>query len=333
MRRLSYFSYSVVLSLLLASGGMATIAHGQSIGDTDPLTLTVDPSYPAPYSTVTVTPGSTLIDLSSSNITFTLNGKVIQKSSGAEPVTVTVGGPGKATTVTVTATVDGKSYVKSIVFHPAEVALIEEPISTTHPFYLGGPLLASEGRVRLVALPDFRTTTGAAISPSALVYTWKNGDQILQDASGIGKSTLSAVAPDQYRDTTITLTVATQDQSIVGESSVAISPVDPIVRIYQNDPLLGPLFNQALPATFTITDSERTFRAVPYYFSESPTLAWQVNGVASQSGQDITVRPSGSGVGSALLSIAANAVDYPQNAAAQLSVTFGVKQSTGIFGL
>ena len=323
----------VILCVLVFAGNAVGVAHAQDIGAVDPLTITLNPSYPAPYSTVTVTPGSTLIDLSSSNLTFSVNGKVVQKSSGAEPVTVQVGGPGQTTIIGIVATIDGKSYTKNISLHPADVALVEEPTSTTHPFYLGGPLLASEGRVRLIALPDFRTTSGAAIPASSLVYTWRNGDQILQTASGIGKSILSAMAPDRYRDTTITVTVTTQDQSIVGESSIALSPVDPVMRIYQNDPLLGPLFNQALPDNFTITDSERTFRAVPYYFSEVPTIAWQVNGTDSQNGQDITVRPTGSGVGSALLAVAAKAINFPQDAAASLSVTFGVKQSTGIFGL
>lgn len=330
MKRSLFFLTLLLTVFVFRSAGFA---QAQAIGGTDPLTLTIDPTYPAPYSTVTITPASTLIDLSSSNITFTVNGKVVQKSSGAEPISIQLGGPGLTTTIVVSASVSGKTYQKSITLHPADVALIEEPISTTHPFYRGAPLLASEGRVRLVALPDFRTVKGATIAPSSLVYTWRNGDQILESASGIGKSVLSATAPARYRDTTITVTVTTQDQSMVGEANIPLSPVDPFVRIYQNDPLLGPLFNQALPDSFTITDSERTFRAVPYFFSEIPSLAWQVNGASSQSGQDITVRPTGSGIGSALLEIAAKAAHFPQIANNTLSVAFGIKRSTGIFGL
>jgi hypothetical protein len=321
-----------MLLLFLYAGG-TTPTYAQTVAGVDPLTVTISPSYPAPYTNVLVTPGSTLIDLSSTNITFSVNGKVVQKSSGAEPFTVTVGGAGQTTSITVTASIDGKIYSKNVAIHPADVALIEEPVSTTHPFYKGGALLASQGRVRLIAVADFRTASGASIVSQNLVYTWRNGDQILESSSGIGKSVLSATAPDRYRDTTITVTVATQDQSIVGEASAVLSPIDPFVRVYQNDPLLGPLFNQALSDNFTITDSERTFRAVPYFFSEFPTLSWQVNGTNSQSGQDITVRPTGSGVGSALLAIAAKALHYPQSANASLSVAFGIKKSTGIFGL
>ncbi len=303
------------------------------VASVDPLNVSIDPSYPKPYSTVTITPGSNLIDLTSSVVTISSNGTVVQRGSGAEPVQITVGGPGELTTVTVTATLEGKTYTKKLAIRPADVALVSEPLSTTHPFYKGGALLASQGRVRLVAMPNFQTSTGAIIPAKNLVYTWKNDDQVLESASGIGKSSIVATAPNRYRDTTVTVTVTTPDQSLVGQASIAISPIDPTIRIYQSDPLLGPLFNVALSKNITITGTEKTFRAIPYNFSENPALTWSVNGTVSQSGGDITVRPTGTGVGTALLAIAAKARNFPQLAQASLSVAFGAKTSTGIFGL
>ncbi len=307
-----------------------SFAQGATV---DALTVSLEPSYPKPYSVVTVTPGSTLIDLSASTVTISVNGKVVQQGSGSQPAQVSVGGLGQATTITVTATNEGKVYTKKLTVRPADVALISEPFSTTHPFYKGGSLLASNGRVRLVAMPDFRTGTGASIPPKNLVYTWRNGDQVLESASGIGKYSITATAPNRYRDSVVTVTVATSDQSLVGQSSIEITPTDPIVRIYQNDPLLGPLFNLALAKNTTLSSEEKTFRAVPYYFSETPSINWMVNGTASQGGADITVRPTGSGVGTALLAVAAKAKNFPQQAQTTLSVAFGVKSSSGIFGL
>jgi hypothetical protein len=280
---------------------------------------------------VTVTPESSLIDLSASTVTFSVNGKVVQKGSGAESAQIAVGGPGTVTTVTVTAVNNGQTYTKSLTIRPADVALIVEPTSTTHPFYEGGSLIGSEGRIRIIAVPDLRTSAGVQIPASNLVYTWKNGSQILQSSSGIGKSVLSATAPVRYRDTTLTVTVTSQDSSVVGQASVVIAPRDPLIRIYENDPLLGPRFDTALSNTITLNDSEATYRAVPYYFTTLPTLTWQVNGSASQSGQDITVRPSGSGQGTAVLGVSGSSGSLGQSASGQLSVTFG-KSSTGIFG-
>ncbi len=322
-----------LLSAVLVLGGAFALSHSvhAQLGNVDPLEITIDPLYPKPYQIITVTPDSSYIDLSSSQVTISVNGSVVQKGSGTEGASVAVGGPGKATVVTVTAVNNGQTYTKSLTIHPADVALLLEPQSTTHPFYEGSPLIASEGTVRAVALPDLRTSTGASIPASSLVYTWKNGDQVLQDQSGIGKSVLTAVAPVRYRDTTLSVTVSSQDSSVVGYAEAAISPTDPFVFAYENDPLLGPRFENALPDTVSLTDSEKTYRAVPYFFASIPSIAWQVNGTPSQSGQDITVRPTGSGKGTALLGVTATAGDQLANTS--FSVQFGSSQSTGIFGL
>jgi len=323
-----------ILSAVAVFGGAFILsgngAHAQ-LGNVDPLTITISPQYPKPYQIVTVTPDSSYIDLSSSQVTISVNGAVVERGSGTQGASVAVGGPGKATTITVTASANGQTYTKSLTIHPADVALLVEPQSTTHPFYEGAPLIASEGRVRVVALPDLRTSSGDPIPPSSLVYTWKNGDQILQDQSGIGKSVLTAVAPVRYRDTTLSLTVATQNSSVVAYAQTAIAPTDPFVRMYENDPLLGPRFENALSNSVALTDSEKTYRAVPYFFASIPSISWQVNGAPSQSGQDITVRPTGSGKGTALLGVSASASGQLANTS--LSVQFGVSQSTGIFGL
>jgi hypothetical protein len=323
----------VFAALLLLTGAHPVFAQQVPAG-TDPLTVSIDPQYPAPYQAVTVTPDSTLIDLSSSQVTISVNGTVIQKGSGSAPVQVQAGAAGVASTIKVVAvTSDGKTYSQSLVIRPADVALIVEPVSTSHPFYHGASLVASGGLVRLVALPNLRTASGALVPASSLVYTWKNGDQILESDSGIGKSVLTATAPVQYRNATITVTVATPDSSGVAQASAFISPVSPIVRIYQNDPLLGPLFNYALPDTIAMSDAEDTFRGVPYYFTGSPSLTWTVNDVASQAGQDITVRSNGAGSGTAVVGFEAKQSDTSQLGDTSMTVQFGAKKSLGIFGL
>jgi len=317
--------------LALAGFGAVYAAHAQ-LGGTDPLTISIDPDYPRPYQIVTVTPQSSLIDLAASTVTISANGTVVQKGTGGESASVAVGGPGTVTTITVTAVNNGQTYTKSLSIRPADVALVVEPTSTTHPFYEGGALIGSEGKLRIVAIPDLRTSSGAQISPANLVYTWKNGDQVLEGSSGIGKSILTATAPIRYRDTTITVTVSSQDSSVVGQASVLISPQDPLLRIYENDPLLGPRYDTALSNSITLTDSEATYRAVPYFFTSAPSLTWQVNGTPSQTGQDITVRPSGNGKGTAQLGVSASSGSLGQSANSALSVTFG-QSSSGIFGL
>jgi hypothetical protein len=317
------------LAFFFAAGA----AHAQALG-AEPLTLTLSPQYPGPYQTVTVTPVSNLIDLSRSTVTISVDGKVIHTGTGTESASFTTGGPGTSNTVTVSVASPDGIFTQSATVRPSSVALIEEPMSTTHPFYDGAAQVAAKGEVRLIAMADLRTSAGAApISPDKLVYTWRIGDQLMQDNSGIGKSVFTVVAPDQYRDAQISLTVSTQDGSLAGSASVTLAPVSPILLFYKDGPLLGPGFDSAVPGTFTMEGSEESFRAVPYFFASAPALAWSVNGVESAHDPVITLRPTGEGQGTAALSATASASGTFVSASQQTTIRFGQAASTGIFGL
>lgn len=333
-RPLASFSLASIVGLVAL--GMFTLpVYAQNLGSTNvqPLTLTSSPQYPAPYQTIAITPQSTSFDISNAIISVTNNGRPVYSGSGGADIPVTIGGPGTSNRITVKATVGGSSYTQSITLRPASVALVVEPISTTHAFYAGRALTPSQGRVRIVAIPDVRTSPTHAVSPSSLIYIWKLGDQELQDNSGVGQAVLNATAPQQYRDANITVTVQTQDSSVIAQSGVTISPIDPNIEVYENDPLMGPLFDNALTTNTVMNGNEETFRAVPYYFSTTPSLAWTINGATSGSNPDITLQSSGSGQGTASVSVTANQANPLLSAAESLSVLFGQKTSLGIFGL
>jgi len=312
---------------------IATSVHAQGIGSTEPITVLINPEHPRPYQSISISPRSTVLNLSASTVVITVNGSEVERGSGAVVGYARMGGPGEHTTVSVTVTSDGRTYSKQVVLRPADVSLIIEPVSTTHPFYKGAGLVSSEGRVRLVAVPDIRTAPGSPVAAQNLIYTWRLGNRILESASGIGKSTIEATAPVRYRDATISVTVTTQDSAIVAHAQSVISPIDPVIRIYRNDPLLGPLFDTALTNSITMLSDEETYRAVPYHFSSVPALTWQVNSVASGGDPDITVRSSGTGAGSALLSVSAKGNELFQSADTSLTVRFGEARAFGIFGL
>lgn len=324
--------FRTLAAMVLIGITVALPVHAQQAG-AEPLTISLSPQYPRPYQTVTVTPRSTLLDLAGSSVTVSANGAVVHKGSGAEQTNIRLGGPGSVTTISVSVVSEGKTYTKQAVVRPADVSLIIEPSGTAHPFYRGGVSVSSEGRLRIVAIPDIRTAAGARLSTQSLVYTWRLGDQILEAQSGVGKSTLTATAPVRYRDTTITLTVTSPDSAYVAQASTVVAPSDPLVRIYRNDPLLGPLFDSALTGTLAMDAEEQTFRAVPYFFASPPALTWSVNGAASGGEQDITLRSTGSGTGSASLTASAKQPANHQSADARLGIRFGSAGGLGIFGL
>lgn len=321
---------AALISLLM---GAASLAHAQTLG-ADPLTVDITPANPAPYQTITITPHSTLTDLSASTVTVTVNSAVISKGSGGTGVSATVGGPGTATNITVAVAGAGGNYSKSITLRPESVALIEEPTSTTHPFYGGGALIAPQGRVRLIAMPNFYSASGGSVAADSLVYNWKLGDQILQGSSGIGKSVLLVSAPVQYRDAAITVTVSSQDGSLVGSAAITLTPLSPVLLIYRNEPLLGPLFDEVAAEPYAMTGAEDSFRAVPYFFASAPAITWNVNGSADGTEPVVTVRTTGSSAGTAVLSATASQADTYQNAQDSRTIHYGASSSGGgIFGL
>lgn len=330
MQRRAASAFSIIVLFFM----LAIPAYAQ-VGTTsaDPLTTSLDPQYPAPYQTVNVTPSSNVFDIQNSSISVTVNGVSVYKGSGGQAVPVTVGGPGTATTIVVTATTAGHTYTDKTIIRPASVALVVEPVTTTHPFYGGKSLVSAASRVRVVAIADVRSSTSTALPASSLVYTWRLGNQVLESASGIGKNVLDASAPQKYRDAAISVTVSTQDGSISAVNSTSVNPVDPILRIYRNDPLMGPLFDTALSGSVTMTDTEETYRGIAYYFANPPALTWTVNNVSSGNDPDITVRSSGNGQGTANLGLSARQSDPLVTLAANIAVVFGKKSSTSIFGL
>ena len=319
-----------LLALLLSAAGV----HAQGLPGSDPLTLVISPQYPRPYQSVTIAPRSTLIDLTARTVRVSVNGITVYEGSGTQPTTFRTGGLGEQTTVVVTVTDPaGRTYTARQVLRPAEVSLIVEPVSTAHPFYQGGGLVASEGRVRLVAIADMRTAAGARLSNANLIYTWRLGNRILTDSSGIGRSTLTATAPVRYRNADITVTVTSPDSTLVGEARTIVSPVDPVARIYRNDPLLGPNFDVALADRFSMQDTEATFRAVGYFFSIPPTFAWTVNNATNGTDKDITVRATGNGQGTARLGVTATEQQTRRSAESRVTIDFGASSGFGFFGL
>lgn len=322
-------AFKVVAAALAAL--IALPVSAQQLPGIDPMTISITPQYPRPYETVVITPQSTLISLPASTVTISVDGTVVS-ANGSRSATVRLGGPGSVSNVRVSVSApDGEVYTRDLAIRPADVALVLESQSTTHSLYEGAALPAPEGRIRLVAMPDLRSSPGTRIPATSLNYTWAVGNRTLEAQSGIGRSTLTAIAPVRYRDSVITLTVATPDSSIVAQTRVTVSPTDPLVRIYRYDPLLGPWLSGALGGAITLSGSEDTFRAVPFFFGADPVLAWSVDGVERRRGADLTLRAEDGSQGSARVGITATGASATERATQALNITFG-NERQGIFG-
>jgi hypothetical protein len=320
------------ISLLVPSLAFAQSLGG--LGDISPFTISVTPQYPAPYSTATLSFLSTSLDLANATLNVSVGGKSFYQGS-AQPVAVTLGKAGSAADIVATLSVGDREYTQSVSIRPQDVAIIAEPIASAPPLYPGKSAVPLEGDVRVVAVASLRGAGGAALSPNALSYAWTVDDTRIANSSGIGKTAIIVASPMQYRTRNVSVIVTSSDGSLVGGASLALTPANPSVRIYENDPLLGIRFDRALRGTFSITGSESTLYAAPFALPTTggaPLIRWFLNGGAAQTGNSITLRPSGSGQGSASLSLTAGAGQYAA-AVADLSLIFGEKPSSNFFGL
>ena len=184
-------------------------------------------------------------------------------------------------------------------------------------------------------MANLQDAKGKALDPTTLSYTWTVDGTELDNFSGIGKDAIMVDSPLEYRSSSVSVVVQSQDGTLVGGDTLSLTASDPSVRIYENDPLLGILFDHALSDTYAITGAEDNLYAAPFALptsSGAPLLQWFLNGDAAQTGDSITLRPTGSGEGTASLSLVASAGESTK-ADEELSLSFGAAPSTGLFGL
>ena len=330
---LTVFAIALAAALPAAAAAQSLDTILPSLTNADPFTLSVDPTYPTPGSSVTITALSSNIDLTSATMTVFAGGKSIYQGN-VRSVAVPTGAAGVQTTVKVVITVGGTDYAKTISIRPEDVSLVVEPRATVPPLYPGKAVPPLDGNVRIVAVAGFRAG-GTAFDPASLSYVWTVDGARQTDASGIGKSTIVVATPMQYRTRAVSVVISTPDGTIASGASISLSPQEPTVRLYESDPLLGIRFDHALGSSYTIAGAEQTLYAAPFSFPTMnglPSLVWYLDGNQAQTGPVITLRPNGSGQGSASLSFVAADTSFAR-ATQSLSLTFGTQPSTSFFGL
>lgn len=330
------FELFTIFAIALILPIVASAESFGSLGDIggDAFTFSVSPQYPSPYGQATVSFLSSSIDLANATLAVSVGGKQIYQGS-VRPVFITLGKAGGVTGVTATISSVGVNYSQMISIQPQDVTIIAEPTSSAPPLYPGKPLVPLEGGVRIVAMANLKNAGGASLDPGTLSYAWTVDGTRIANSSGIGKKSIMVASPLQYRARDVSVAVMSANGSLVGGASLSLSPREPSVRIYENDPLFGIRFDHAISNDYSITGTESTLYAAPFSFPTTggvPLIQWFLNGSAVQTGNSITLRPSGSGQGNASLSLVASSGSYT-TATASLSLYFGAKPNDNFFGL
>ncbi len=325
---------SVVLISLFAvaiPAGPLAAQNLQGLGSNAPnLNVYVSPAHPGPRQQVAVTLESFATDLDRASISWSLNDTAAKQGVGQKSFTFTTGAPGTASRVAVNIiTTAGEVWQKTITIYPASVDLVWEAQSYTPPFYRGKALYPYQGTVRIVAMPDIVAAGGTEFDPNNLVYNWQIDGNPAQSASGYGKNVFVFQGGIPLKSNTISVNVSSLDQKYSAEGQTTITPVAPVVFLYDEDPLLGTLFNKALPGIITLQNQEVDLTAIPYFSGnlkrDSLTYAWQMNNQDVAGGQStLAFRQQNGAAGNASVAVQiSNPSSIFQTASGSITLSFG----------
>jgi hypothetical protein len=240
------------------------------------------PNYPRPNETVSINLTLYTDDLNSADITWYKDSKAVLSGKGETKYSFKAGPIGSETNIEIRVKLlSGASFSKTLTLNPASVDIVWEANSYVPPFYRGKALHPKQGSLKVVAMPEF-VKNGQRISPSNLVYQWSNGITVYQDQSGYGKNVVTLDGSLLGRQEQISVLVTDPVNNLVAQGLVNITPIDPEIVFYQNDPYYGYIFDEGITGSFNLKNDEMQILAAPYYFTnESNGLlqyTWQLNG-------------------------------------------------------
>lgn len=249
--------------------------------------IQLSPQYPKPNEQVTATVRTSGVAAENAVISWFINDAQVKKGAGETTLSFTTGSLGSATRLTAVVTsYSGEALSTTLTVRPARATLLWEGETYTPPFYRGRALYSSGSKVRLETRTDIRTTSGVRIPAENLIYTWKRNGKVIPSISGVGKASATVVGPLFLGADIFEVLVTSNDGVYAASSAVRITTTDPIVRVYEHDPLSGISYHKALGTTDTLLAVEQMqIQAVPY-FVDAYTLAsdqleytWRANGI------------------------------------------------------
>lgn len=257
-------------------GGSASYALPNELG------VEIVPSYPKPNETVYINLTLYTDDLNSANIAWYNNGKVVLSGKGETRYSFKTGNTGEETKIEIKINLlSGVSFSKTFTLNPAGVDVVWEAISYVPPFYKGKALHPMQGSLKLVAMPEF-VKNGKRILPQNLIYKWSNGINVYQNQSGYGKNVVIVDGSILGKSESIEVLVTDPVNNLVAQGFVDISPSNPEIVFYENNPYYGHIFDEALTGTFNLSAGEVQVLAAPFYFTKENAgglkYEWMLNG-------------------------------------------------------
>lgn len=327
----------LLLFVLLATG---SVIHAQAL---EPVQFIVAPEMPGPNEVVLIEAQGVGTFLGEANITWQRDGKTEKSGRGERTFSFTTSALGSVTRVHVVITSSSVGTItRDFTFRPSVVSLVWEADTYTPPFYRGKALYTPGSPLKVIAFPTV-VVNGSAVSANSLSFEWRHNGEPVSSASGLGRYIFSFDG-DQLRSAEVVGVDVFWGATKVAQGGITIPITQPLVLLYNRDPLRGVLYDTALPPAITLLGKEITIQAEPYFFSNmsrnsgSLSYLWTLNGsetIGPNTSQGIlTLRQTGEGSGNAALSVSVKNNDTErlvQEASTNLQIVFGQQQSGDLF--
>jgi len=248
------------------------------------VTISLSPTNPGPNTDVTATVSSFQTNVDTTNIAWYLNGQKKLTGIGKKNFTFKTGNIGELVTIEVA--LDTEAYgtiTKELTILPNTLEILWESDTYVPPFYKGKALPSSQSSVRVIALPRF-VNQNKLINTNNIVYTWKKGYFKDQNSSGFGKNVFVYKTGYTFNNDEITISATTEDKSVSITKKVPIHVYEPKIVLFENKPIEGIRYENALMDTFNYIENEVTVHAVPFFFSlsglndNSASFVWKLDG-------------------------------------------------------
>jgi hypothetical protein len=328
-----------ILVLLFSAMYSTDIAFAQqSIDNMSTAHIEFTPNYPTPGQTVKAKFVATSIDLDTAFITWSIDGKVIEKSFSAKEISFTAGGVGSVINVSVSAE-DGEGSKASVSsqIRVSDVTVVWEGRTYTPPFYKGRALPSPESEITLVTIPKVADSSGRFYSIDELSYVWTTNHRSVPELSGKGKHSVILRNSEPFQDLFVNVQVKDPSGEIRVVKNIVIPEANPMLVLYEDDSYVGMRYDRSVERELSIYNREATLVAEPYYMSVTtrtdPILeyAWSIDGTENTTPGSLSFSPGeGAGEGTTYLSLIIKSTKHwLQNGRSDVTINYGAQSQWG----
>ncbi len=255
---------------------------GEVFGIEEGIEIEFTPRYPRPGDLININIRPYGFDLANAEIVWWNRGSVIHSGRGAtflNEFQLNNSGLPESFLITIRKE-NGNVIEREVVVHPADIDIIFEANTFIPPFYRGKAQYTHTSLVKFIAIPTIRDQNGRIMDSSEFRYRWYINNIIVPSNQTVGRNFVYYEDDFSTRDLRVSVHIEGVNSDFVTVRNRTIRPEDPVIVLYEESPLLGPIFERGILSDVSTASREITIRAVPFYFSrnERINIDWSLGG-------------------------------------------------------